>query len=109
MANPVANFATDNNGVIVEMPPVSNTGSGSATGTLVFGIGTQSNNKLAASQTFTTDAFGDLNNSTFNGSRLTAFFDSGSNAYFFADSTLAAVRQQFQRVLLPEHRGRRVR
>ena len=89
VANPVAHFTTDNNGVIVEMAPVSNNGAGSATGTLVFGIGTQSNNALAAAKTFTTDAAGDLNNSSFNGSTLSAFFDSGSNAYFFTDSTLA--------------------
>jgi hypothetical protein len=94
VANPVAHFA-DNNGVIVEMAPVSNNGSASATGTLVFGIGTASNNALAASQIFTTDAFGDLNNSTFNGSKLSAFFDSGSNAYFFADSTLPLCGSNF--------------
>jgi hypothetical protein len=88
VANPVANFVTDNNGVIVEMAPVSATGQASATGTLVFGINTATNNKLAAANVFTTDSSGDLNNSTFNGSKTTAFFDSGSNAYFFADGSL---------------------
>ena len=77
------------------MPPVSNTGAPSATGTLVFGIGTQSNNALAASQTFTTDAYGDLNNSVFNGTTVQAFLDSGSNAYFFADSSLAQCGSNF--------------
>jgi hypothetical protein len=101
VANPVAHFATDKNGVIVEMSPVSNNGSGSATGTLVFGIGTQSNNTLAASQTFTTDAYGDLVNSTFNGSKLTAFFDSGSNAYFFADSSLAVCSSTYSGFYCP--------
>ncbi|MFM0082246.1 DUF3443 domain-containing protein [Paraburkholderia sediminicola] len=95
VANPVANFTTDNNGVIVQMPPVSNTGASSATGTLVFGIGTQSNNALAATQTFTTDAFGNMNNSVFNGTTVTAFFDSGSNAYFFGDSSLAQCGSNF--------------
>ncbi|CAE6686420.1 hypothetical protein R70006_00103 [Paraburkholderia domus] len=89
VANPAANFAADNNGVIVQLPPVSNTGQSSATGTLVFGIGTQSNNALAASQTFATDGFGDMNKSVYNGTTVQAFFDSGSNAYFFADSSLA--------------------
>jgi hypothetical protein len=89
VANPVANFPVDNNGVIVQLPPVSNTGQSSATGTLVFGIGTQSNNALAASQTFATDGYGDMNNSVYNGTTVQAFFDSGSNAYFFADSSLA--------------------
>lgn len=95
VANPVANFTADNNGVIVQMPPVSNTGASSATGTLVFGIGTQSNNALAATQTFTTDAFGNMNNSVFNGTTVQAFFDSGSNAYFFADSSLAQCGSNF--------------
>ncbi|NML32076.1 DUF3443 domain-containing protein [Paraburkholderia antibiotica] len=89
VANPVASFPVDNNGVIVMMPPISNAGQASATGTLVFGIGTQSNNALAASQTFTTDAYGDLNNSVFNGTTVQAFLDSGSNGYFFTDSSLA--------------------
>jgi hypothetical protein len=101
VANPVAHFPTDNNGVIVEMAPVSNNGAASATGTLVFGIGTQSNNALAAAKTFTTDAFGDLNNSTFNGSTLSAFFDSGSNAYFFTDSTLALCGSNFSGFYCP--------
>ena len=101
VANPVAHFPTDNNGVIVEMSPVSNNGAGSATGTLVFGIGTQSNNALAAAKTFTTDAAGDLNNSTFNGSTLSAFFDSGSNAYFFTDSTLALCGSNFSGFYCP--------
>jgi len=96
VANPAANFAADNNGVIVQMPPVSNTGAASATGTLVFGIGTQSNNVRQASvQTFTTDTFGNMNNSVFNGTTVQAFFDSGSNAYFFADSSLAQCGSNF--------------
>jgi hypothetical protein len=90
VANPVASFPIDNNGVIVQMAPIaSNTGAASGSGTLVFGIGTQGNNPLAASQVFTTDAYGDLNNSTFNGATVQAFLDSGSNAYFFGDSSLA--------------------
>ena len=100
VANPVANFPVDKNGVIVEMAPVSNNGSGSGSGTLVFGIGTQPNNPLAAAQTFTTDAAGDLN-STFNGSNLVSFFDSGSNAYFFADSSLPPCGSNFSGFYCP--------
>ena len=88
VANPVAYFPVDNNGVIVQMPPVSNTGAPSATGTLVFGIGTRSNNALTGVQSFTTDTYGDLNNSVFNGTTVQAFLDSGSNGYFFADSSI---------------------
>jgi hypothetical protein len=101
VANPVAHFPVDNNGVIVQMPPISNTGAASATGTLVFGIGTQGNNTLAATQTFTTDAFGDLNSSVFNGTTVQAFFDSGSNGYFFGDSSLAACGSNFSGFYCP--------
>jgi Protein of unknown function (DUF3443) len=95
VANPAANFQTDNNGVIVQMQPVPDTGAPSAGGTLVFGIGTQSNNALANAQSFTTDGFGDLNNSVFNGSTVAAFLDSGSNAYFFGDSSLPLCGSNF--------------
>lgn len=87
VANPVPKFGTDGNGVILEMAPVSDSGAPSATGTLVFGIGTQSNNAMNASQSFVTDSSGRLS-STFNGRTLQTFLDSGSNAIFFADSSL---------------------
>ncbi|ASL44162.1 hypothetical protein bAD24_I11770 [Burkholderia sp. AD24] len=101
VANPVAKFQVDNNGVIVQLPAVSNFGAASATGTLVFGIGTQSNNTLAAAQSFTTDAYGDLNNSVFNGTTVQAFLDSGSNAYFFSDSSLSPCGSNFQGFYCP--------
>ena len=89
VANPVPKFTGDNNGLIVQLPPVPNTGAPSATGTLVFGIGTQSNNPLSAAQTFTSNAAGDLVNSTFNNKTVSALFDTGSNGYFFDDTSLA--------------------
>jgi hypothetical protein len=89
VANPIPHFTTDNNGVILEMQPLPYAGATSATGTLVFGIGTQSNNVMDTSQVqvFQTDGAGDFN-STFNGRALNAFIDSGSNALFFADSAI---------------------
>ena len=44
--NPVANFTSDNNGTIIRLPALPAGGQASATGELVFGIGTQSNNAL---------------------------------------------------------------
>ena len=42
-------FATDNNGVIIELPSISASGASNPSGgLLVFGIGTQSNNGLAS-------------------------------------------------------------
>jgi hypothetical protein len=87
VANPVAHFPSDNNGVIVEMEPLPYAGAATATGTLVFGIGTRANNQLSAAQRFQTTASGDVG-ATFNGRTLNAFLDSGSNALYFSDSAL---------------------
>ncbi len=92
VANPVVLFATDNNGVIVELPSASGSES-TLSGSVVFGIGTESNNQLPSSATvftlacdeFTTvfdgQSFGitDATNCSGPGS----FIDSGSNALYF--------------------------
>jgi hypothetical protein len=92
VGNPVQYFSTDNNGVILEMPALGATGAASASGTLVFGIDTQSNNTLAGSgaTVLATDSSGDFT-ATYNGVTFSdnAYFDSGSNVLFFQDSTIA--------------------
>jgi hypothetical protein len=95
-ANPVASFATDNNGVIIELPAIANAGTSSDTGestvsgSLVFGIGTESNNALGSATVLTTDdTFGYIS-TIFNGTTYTdSYLDSGSNLYFFTDSSIA--------------------
>ena len=92
VTNPVALFATDNNGVIMDLP--SATASAAAmNGSLIFGIGTESNNQLPSSATvftlacdnFTTAfdgrTFGITNAVTCAGQG--SFIDSGSNALYF--------------------------
>jgi Protein of unknown function (DUF3443) len=88
VSNPVASFATDNNGVIVQLPAVSGTET-SVTGSLVFGIGTQSNNGLGSATVYTLDPDTGAFTTTFKGQTLTdaSFLDTGSNAIYFLDST----------------------
>ncbi len=89
VANPVQFFPVDNNGVIIAMQTLSFGSASSATGTLTFGIGTQTNNTLASSATvLNVDPFGNLL-ATYKGTPLVGFFDTGSNAYFFDDPTNA--------------------
>jgi hypothetical protein len=92
VTNPVPRFATDNNGVILQLPSIPSTGQVSATGTLYFGIGTRSNNTLSpVVGTFSTSPYGDVAG-TYNGVAVEeAFFDSGSNAYFFASGSDSAM------------------
>jgi hypothetical protein len=96
VANPVALFPTDNNGVIVELPSASSSAA-SLSGSLVFGIGTESNNQLPSSATvftlacdaFTTvfggQTFGVTDTATCAGPY--SFIDSGSNGLFFPNVT----------------------
>jgi hypothetical protein len=87
--NPVASFATDNNGVIIELPAVSGS-EASLSGSLIFGIGTQSNNGLGGATVFGTDPFGDFS-TTYQTTAYQSFLDSGSNGIYFLDSTTTGI------------------
>ena len=96
VANPVVLFPADNNGVIVELPSVSGSAP-TVSGSLVFGIGTESNNELPSSATiftltcddFTTtfggQTYGITNPTTCAGPG--SFIDSGSNGLYFPNAT----------------------
>ncbi len=81
--NPIAAFPVDNNGSILTLPAVPLPGGAvAATGTLVFGIGTQTNNALSANaQVFPIDRDAYISG-TIDGVSGRGFIDSGSNGYF---------------------------
>lgn len=88
--NPVALFPVDNNGVIVELPAITSASGGvSVNGTLVFGIGTQSNNGLGNATVLGLDQNGNFTTSFLGSSIPGSFVDSGSSDLFFADSSIA--------------------
>ena|SRR5208283_4826201 len=95
VANPVAGFAADNNGVLIQLPSVPDGGSGTASGFLIFGIGTQSNNGLGSSMVYPVPETG--NNAgnfttTFSGTSYPgSFIDSGSNALFLLDTATTGI------------------
>jgi hypothetical protein len=100
-ANPVTGFTADNNGVIVELPPVADAGATTATGALVFGIGTQGNNALGSAAVLTTDETGEISITYNNVSYPTSFIDSGSNLNFIDPGTLAACGTSPNQLLCP--------
>jgi hypothetical protein len=89
----VMHFTTDNNGAIIQLPTVAATGAATVSGSLIFGIDTESNNASGTETVLTVDdqAFLTI---AFNGQSLTeSFLDSGTNGTYFNDSALPACTQ----------------
>ena len=92
--NPVASFPVDNNGIVVDLSSIPAGGSSNAAGTIYFGIGTEGNNQPGSVVTLTEDSSVNSNNfldinTEFGGATAGAFFDTGSNGYFFNDGNIA--------------------
>ena len=86
VTNPVALFSQDNNGVLISLPTVPAGGAATASGSLIFGIGTESNNALGSAQIYAVDSYSNFT-TTYNGTEFSdSFIDSGSNALYFLDS-----------------------
>jgi hypothetical protein len=80
--NPVPALPQDNNGVIVQLPFVPPGGASSVTGSLILGIGTQTDNAPGSPAVLHTNAVGDFT-TVFNGVTFSdSFLDTGSNGNF---------------------------
>jgi hypothetical protein len=91
LQNPVWMFPQDNNGLIIVLPQIAASGEVSVSGSLIFGIGTQSDNALNGAQAQAVDSFGNFT-TTFNGVPYSSsFIDSGSNGLFFLDSATSGL------------------
>jgi hypothetical protein len=90
VSNPGALFAKDNNGVIVELPAVGASGAAAPLdGSLVFGIGTESNNALGSATKLVADGATGYISATLGGTTYSAsYIDSGSNANFFPTTSI---------------------
>jgi hypothetical protein len=85
--NPVSFFPVDNNGVLIQLPSVSATGSPTVIGSLIFGIGTQSNNALGSVTIFDVSSeTGYLTAVLNNTGYVDSYVDSGSSAIFLPSS-----------------------
>jgi hypothetical protein len=81
--NPVSLFATDNNGVVIELPATTSA-QATLTGSMVFGIGTQSNNGLGSATVLSIDPSTLEFTTTFENTAMPdSFIDSGSPGLYF--------------------------
>ncbi len=89
VSNPVPLLPTDNNGVMIQMPAVTGTGTTDLVGALAFGVGTRTNNDLGSAAIYGVNSSTGLLTTTYKGVNYTASaFDSGSNFYFFTDNSI---------------------
>jgi hypothetical protein len=87
-ANPVTAFATDNNGTIIRLPALPPGGQASATGELIFGVSTRSNNAMPANaKVLAVSDQGTLTTLYANRS-MPAIVDSGTNGLMFRDTSI---------------------
>jgi hypothetical protein len=95
--NPVAGFSSsDNNGVLITLPSIGASGAADATvtGSLIFGIGTQTNNAIAGT-VYAVDDYGNIpavtyNNVQYSSPNNTIILDTGSNLIYFLDANTLA-------------------
>jgi hypothetical protein len=86
-------FPTDNNGVLIQMQSLPSGTASTATGSLIFGIGTRGNNGLGSAAVFAANPQnGNIQTSTTYGdlSEPASYVDSGTNFWQFNDSSITA-------------------
>ena len=94
--NPVSAFSSaDTNGLLITLPSVGAGGAATVSGSMIFGIGTQSDNAIGSAQVLEVDPYGNFPQAVFNGVTYNSpnngsFIDSGSNAIFFSDAASLA-------------------
>lgn len=94
--NPAFFFASNNNGVLIVLPPIADVGTGAAQGSLIFGIGTQSNNRIEHANVLTPNAGTDGFVTEYKGRQYAnSFLDSGSNGIFFTDPSIPTCESGF--------------
>ncbi|RDU98256.1 DUF3443 domain-containing protein [Trinickia dinghuensis] len=102
VANPVPYFGTDGNGVIVSLPAVPSGAAASVSGSLIFGIGTQSNNGLGSAQAIGVDPTRGVFTTTQNGTTYSgSIIDSGSTGLFFSTNQMSACASPNQAYYCP--------
>lgn len=89
--NPISKFPVDNNGSFLTFPTVDQTnGAATVTGSLIFGVDTQSNNASGSQTVLYVNPNSLELTMVYKGATLNdSFIDSGTNGIYFSDSSLA--------------------
>jgi hypothetical protein len=92
LQNPVWLFPQDNNGALISLPSIPAGGQPTVSGSLIFGIGTQTDNALGSAQIYATDDLGNIQTTypTTDSVSYPGFLDTGSTGFYFLDATTLA-------------------
>ncbi|MFM0647999.1 DUF3443 domain-containing protein [Paraburkholderia bryophila] len=89
VTNPVSRFALDNNGVVIDLPAIADSGAANVAGSLIFGIDTQANNTLGGASVVKANSQTGYVVTTSAGQTYSqSYIDSGSNGLFFSSTLL---------------------
>ncbi len=82
VSNPVAFFtSSDTNGIVFQLPAISASGAATASGTVTFGVGTQSDNSVSGYTVIPLDSVGHMTATAGGTSYTSSYIDSGSSMY----------------------------
>ena len=81
--NPVPLFSTDNNGLLVVLPAVSGSSTATLSGSILFGVGTRSNNQPGSATLMQLQSNGYITTTVAGTTMNRSFLDTGSNGLFF--------------------------
>jgi hypothetical protein len=102
VSNPVTFFSTDNNGIMLTLPALGTAGLPSTTGTLNFGIGTQTDNALGSANVYALAYWGTgtyaaaMTMSTkYNSVAYPSFLDTAAPATLFLDAATTGISTCF--------------
>lgn len=83
LQQPVSLFDVNNNGSVISLPAVPDSGAAAVTGTLIFGLGTQANNSAVSPNLLPVASNGFFTATVAGHSYPKAFLDSGTNGFFY--------------------------
>lgn len=100
--NPVSTFPQDNNGLLISLPSIpipqggADSGAPTVAGSLIFGIGTQTDNGIGAAVIYKLNQSGNIQTvftdpASLGNVSYSSFIDSGSNGLFFLDSATLGI------------------
>ncbi|CAB3681044.1 DUF3443 domain-containing protein [Paraburkholderia rhynchosiae] len=89
VVNPVSRFPLDNNGVVIDLPAIPDSGALTVSGSMIFGIDTQANNTLGSAGVLKGNQQTGYVTTTSGGQTSTqSYLDTGSNGLFYRDTQL---------------------